>query len=319
MIRIGLIDLDTSHPGFFVPLLHRADDIRVTAVYDGGAAQTPEYVAGFAREHSIERVCASLEELAASVDGAMILSQNWDLHLERARPFLEAGKPVFIDKPIVGRLSDLKALLALADRTGAPLMGGSTMRFADELVALREKVAGLGGAVSAFASGPGDLLNYGAHVVEMVIAYFGARVEAVTHIGGDRSALFHFEQRGGPPVLVQLCSGQVLSTNGCLFAVTTERSVEVIQPQAGWTMRDSAFQAISRFFREGVPAVPVTESLEVVRILLAAAESRRTGQRIALAETPAGAGFDGAAYTRDFARLGAFQGDGLAARSVYAS
>ena len=85
------------------------------------------------------------------------------------------------------------------------------------------------------------------------------------------------------------------------------------------TMRDSAFQAMSRFFREGVPAVPVTESLEVARILLAAAESRRTGRRIALADIPAEAGFDGAAYTRDFARLGACQGDGLAARSVYAS
>lgn len=317
MIRIGLVDIDTTHPGFFVPLLHRAEDLRVTALYDGGAVQTADHVAGFAREHGIPRVCGSLQELVDSVDAAMVLSQNWDLHLERARPFLEAGKPVFIDKPIAGRLGDLEALADLAAKTGTPLAGGSTMRYADELVALREKVEGLGGAVSAWASGPGDLLNYGTHVMEMVLTFFGARVEAVTHIGGERSLLFHVALRGGPPVLVQFCSGQVLATNGCVLTVTTEKSVEVIQPPNGWTVRDSAFAALARFFREGVPPVPLAEAMQTVRVCLAAGESLRTGRRVALEEIPAGAGFDGAAYTREFARLGAWQKDGLKARSKF--
>lgn len=317
MINIGLIDLDTSHPAFFASLLRRTEDVRVTAVFDSGAVQTRDYVARFAAEHGIERICASLDELLSAVDGAMVLSQNWDAHLDRARPFLEAGKPVFIDKPIVGRLRDAEALLALAGRTGAPVMGGSTMRYVDEFAALREKAAGLGDMVSAFASGPGDVLNYGAHVVEMVTTFFGARVEAVTHIGGERSHLFLLEQRAGPPVVLQLSSGRVLASNGCVFALTTERSVEVVQPPNGWTMRDSTLRALTRFFREGVAPVPLEESLHVIRVCLAAAESRRAGRRVALADIPPGAGFDGAAYTRDFARLGAWQGDGLSARSLY--
>ncbi|MBX7213828.1 MAG: Gfo/Idh/MocA family oxidoreductase [Thermoflexales bacterium] len=317
MIRIGLVDVDTTHPGFFVPLLHQSPDLRVTALHDGGAVQTAEYVAGFAREHGIPQVCDSLDELVASVDAGLVLSQNWDLHLERARPFLEAGKPVFIDKPIAGRLADLEALQALAARTGTPVAGGSTMRYAEELVTLREKVAGLGGAVSAWASGPGDLLNYGTHILEMVLAFFGPQAEAVTHVGGKRSLLFHLELRDGPPVLVQFGSGKVMAGNGCVLVVTTGTSVEVVQPPNGWTMRNAAFAALGRFFREGVAPAPLADLLQSARVCLAAAEARRTGRRVALSELPSGAGFDGAAYTRDFARLGAWQKDGLDARAVY--
>ncbi|NDD54089.1 hypothetical protein EBZ39_09455 [bacterium] len=218
---------DIKDRTFFTNLLHRSPDMRVTAIYDGGAVQSSEYIAQFAREHGIPQICNSLDELVAQVDGGMVLSQNWDLHLERARPFLLAGKPVFIDKPMVGRLSDLNALLVLAKQTGTPVMGGSTMRFAAELGALRDKVTDLGGVVSAFASGPGDLLNFGAHVVEMITAFFGAHITTVSHIGGNPSHLFRLDQLDGPPIILQLGGGQNGPGNGCVLVLTTQRSVEV--------------------------------------------------------------------------------------------
>jgi hypothetical protein len=42
------------------------------------------------------------------------------------RPFLEAGRRVFIAKPIIGRPSDVTALRDLEARTAAPVMAGST-------------------------------------------------------------------------------------------------------------------------------------------------------------------------------------------------
>ena len=125
------------------------------------------------------------------------------------------------------------------------------------------------------------------------------------------------ELRDGPPVLVQFGSGKVMAGNGCVLVVTTGTSVEVVQPPNGWTMRNAAFAALGRFFREGVAPAPLADLLQSARVCLAAAEARRTGRRVALSELPSGAGFDGAAYTRDFARLGAWQKDGLDARAVY--
>src|SRR5437879_11867169 len=95
----------------------------------------PGIAQSFAQEFGVEKVCDSLLELVASVDVGMVLGQDWDLHLERARPFLEAGKPVFVDKPIAGRRRELDALVDRAARTGAPIRRGFSVRCADPIVA----------------------------------------------------------------------------------------------------------------------------------------------------------------------------------------
>src|SRR5437867_1141157 len=121
----------------WLPIINRTADLKVTAVWDGGEVHPSGYAERFAREHGVNGVCATLEELVASVDAGMVLGQNWDLHVERARPFLEAGKPVFIDKPVVGSVADAETPLALEARTGTPVMGGSALRYAEDVAAVR--------------------------------------------------------------------------------------------------------------------------------------------------------------------------------------
>ena len=131
MIRVGIVQLDTSHCEYFTPVVNDFEDLKVTAVWDDGWVRAPGYAEEFAREFDVEKVCASLDELVDSVDVGMLFGQNWDLHLEQARPFLEAGKRVFIDKPVVGSMRDVVvALRELSERTGVPVMGGSSLRYA---------------------------------------------------------------------------------------------------------------------------------------------------------------------------------------------
>lgn len=317
MIRVGLVDLDTSHPAFFAGLLHKREGFRVTALHDGGAVQPADYVRAFAREHGIATICDSVQALVDQVDCGLVLSQNWDLHLARARPFIAAGKPVFIDKPLAGSVADLDALLALAGN--APVMAGSTMRFARELGVLRQKARDLGGIVSAFATGPGDGLNFGAHVLEMVVAFFGARFEAVLPLPGAASQLSVLEQPGGPPVMLQLGGGENGPGNGCVLVATTPRSVEVLHPQGAWDMAEPAGDALCHFFRTGVAPAPLAEHAHVIRLCLAAAHAHATGRRMRLDALPATSRFDGGAFVNDYARLGAFQKDGLKARARYSA
>ena len=51
------------------------------------------------------------------------------LHYKYAKPFLEAGLPIFIDKPIACSISHAKKIIALAKRHHAPLMSASATRF----------------------------------------------------------------------------------------------------------------------------------------------------------------------------------------------
>ena len=113
MINIGVVDLDTSHPGAFHEILKEMDDVAVTAVCDMGDVNPPGFAEEYAEERGIETVCKSPEDMVDLVDAAMVQGCDWDRHLKRARPFLEAGKPTFIDKPTFGKLRDGLAIQEL--------------------------------------------------------------------------------------------------------------------------------------------------------------------------------------------------------------
>jgi hypothetical protein len=318
MIRVGLVDLDNAHPVAYTPILQRLDDVRVTAVYDHGDVQSPEFVLRFAQGNGIERVCHSLEELVGAVDVGMLHGQNWDKHVERARPFLEAGKPVFIDKPIVGRRRDAEALLALAQRTGTPVLGGSALRFANEVAATRIERAGWGRIYSAYLCGPGDFFNFGSHFMAVVGGFFGARVEAATWLGEGDDNLFMLEQRGEARLVVQLAAGTGYPQHLCYLAMATDKGMQVVAPQ-GATVAEAAMRAFAQFARTHKAPVPLEGLLDDSLSLVMAAHARHTKRRVTLPELPPDAGFDGAAFTQTFARNGGYAGSGLTyARAQYA-
>jgi predicted dehydrogenase len=308
MIRVGVVDPDTSHGELYPPIVNRSGDVRVTAVFDGGSVHPAGWATGYGSRFGIENVCSSLAELVEAVDVGMVMGQDWDLHVERARPFLEAGKRVFIDKPIVGRMRDVDELVRLSDRTGVPVMAGSVLRYAPALRALRDRVEAIGPVVSAFASGPHDFFNYGVHAAAMLGGYFGPGVEAVTHIRGGTTDLLLVERRSGPPIVLQLSTPDGWEYSFFL-ALTTDRSgVEAAKFVCDDPFSDEMMAAqlteFVDFARGAPPRVALPDVLEEVTLCLAAAESRRTGRRVALAEIPATAAFDGAAFTRAYAIAG---------------
>ena len=105
-MKIGVVDLDTSHPQNWIPI-ERELGHDVVGVWDGGSVHPPKYVRDFAAEHNIPRVYESLDELAADVDCAIVHGCDWDTHIAKSHPFIEAGKSVLVDKPIAGNLADL--------------------------------------------------------------------------------------------------------------------------------------------------------------------------------------------------------------------
>ena len=77
MIRIGLVDLCTSHPGSFVPIIREQfGDLQVVAVWDGGSVRPAGYAKEFAKEHQIEATPDALEELVALVDAGIMMIRS---------------------------------------------------------------------------------------------------------------------------------------------------------------------------------------------------------------------------------------------------
>ena len=139
-LKIGMIGLDTSHCLEFTKLLH-ADSpdpqlagCRVVAVYPKGSpdiessvSRVPEYKAKI--EALGVEVTDDLPAMLQGVDAVLLETNDGRPHLAQATAVIEAGKPLFIDKPVAGSLADAIAIYRLARDRGVPVFNSSALRF----------------------------------------------------------------------------------------------------------------------------------------------------------------------------------------------
>lgn len=174
MFRIGTVNIDTSHAPSFAEILQKGDVARYTCVYNDGF-RTDEEVDAFITRFGLEKRYTSLEEMAGNVDIAFIQGCDWDRHLALAEPFVKAGVPVFIDKPIVGNLRDCHTLEAWA-ASGAVILGTSALRYTyehDDFFSV--PAADRGDIVHVTTSVGVDEFNYAIHAVESIMGFMQRR------------------------------------------------------------------------------------------------------------------------------------------------
>ena len=181
MLKFGAITIDVSHPSAFAAKLAEGERGRYTAVYND-SFRSEEEVKEFSEKFGV-KICSSLEELAESVDIGMIHGCNWDRHLSYIEPFIKLGKPVFIDKPLVGNLAECRKLLEYS-KNGAKIIGSSCLRYAEEVAevkaALKEKNAHV---LHVDATVGTDDFNYAIHAIEEICTLIEAKPESARHIG----------------------------------------------------------------------------------------------------------------------------------------
>lgn len=182
MIKIGVVNIDTSHPMGFAEVMEKDMRAKYIAIYNDSFRLDDE-VEGFIKRFGVEKRCSTIEELADSSDIGFIQGCDWDAHIGYAMAFIERGKPVFIDKPVVGSLKDCMKLEELV-RNGATIIGSSSARYAYEIVQFVEiPVEERGEIVSVYGTSGVDEFNYGIHIVEAIGAIAGRGAQSVKFIG----------------------------------------------------------------------------------------------------------------------------------------
>lgn len=304
MIRIGAVNIDTSHPLAFGEALEGMGRARYVGVYNDSFRSDDE-VLGFMRRFGLEKRCDSLDELAGMCDIGFIHGCNWDDHLRCAEPFIRRGKPVFIDKPLVGNLRDCRRVETLV-RNGAVILGSSSLRYAHEIQEyLARPVEERGETVQLFGTGGVDEFNYGVHIVEGAGGLLGGGAQWVRYLGRAGSDDCYAES-----YYVQYGSGKSFIFNTFTgvwqpfdLTVMTTRATHQFTVDAT-RLYGALLEQICNYM-EGKPSLlaPVDALLESVRIMLAAAASRaRDGARVALGELEdGGPSYDGAKFQQGYA------------------
>ncbi|MDB6170252.1 MAG: oxidoreductase [Verrucomicrobia bacterium] len=297
-LNIGLVGLDTSHVEGFASLLHdpkNPDHVaggRIVAGFPGGSPDFPlsaSRVEGYTRklrdEHQV-RMLGSPREVAESVDAVLHTTVDGRLHLAQFAEIAPLRRPVFLDKPFAVTSADARAIAALARQHGTPLFSSSSLRFAGALQAALADQAG-GRIFGADFHGPLNLQPtqpgffwYGIHTAEMLFATLGAgcaRVRAISTADHEVAVGTWHDGRIG------VIRGNRVANNSFGGVIHREKAHQWVdvdrgrRPDAGLTV------AIMEFFRGGPSPVPLDETVEIIRFLEAANESRdRGGADVAL-------------------------------------
>ena len=301
-MRIGIVDLDTSHPQNWIPI-ERQLGHKVIGVWDGGSVHPAGYATKFAQEHNIPRVFSSLQEMVGEVDCAIIHGCNWDTHIAKARPFVEAGKSVLIDKPLAGNPHDLTQLRQWAKR-GARITGGSSLRFCVETRDwLARPLSERGMPHTVLCGCAVDEFNYGIHAYSMLSGILGPGIHSVQHLGQDVQRRIRVNWRDGRMGLIIV--GATQAWMPFYASIVTERSC--FQYQAETSRLYQALLEVTLPYLAGEtehPPLPMDQLLEPELCALAARQSWLEGGReVAIAElTDDRDGYDGQAFAEGYRR-----------------
>jgi len=283
-----MIGLDTSHVIAFTKLLNdpkakgHVEGGKVVAAFKGGSRDVESSwsrVEGYTKQLQEEfgvRIVPTIEELCRDVDAVLLESVDGRPHLEQARPVIEAGKPLFIDKPVAGSLRDAIEIYRLAQKKGVPVFSSSSYRFYESLIEARK--IDVGEIRNVISYGPAhtephhpDLFWYGVHPTEALFTVLGRGCESVVRTSTEDS-----------DVITGVWSGGRIGTLVALRKGPTPHKVIIFGSKATAEQKGSGdyaplVQEIMKFFRTRVAPVPPEETVELFAFMEAADESKRNG------------------------------------------
>jgi predicted dehydrogenase len=289
VVRVGIIGCDTSHVPAFTKIFNdpkSAGDLagfRVVAAFPGGSPDLPKDSIGripkFVDEikKSGVEIVDSIPALLERVDVVLLESVDGRPHFAQAKPVIEAGKPLFIDKPLAGSLADAIAIAELAKKHNVPWFSSSSLRFGPGIQGLRKNDK-VGKIIGCDAYGPcpteehhPDLFWYGVHGVEILYTLMGPGCETVTRSHTD-----------GADVVVGVWRGGRIGTfrgirQGKSDYGATAFGDKGVAASTGFGGYQPLAEQIATFFKTRQPPVAAEETIELFAFMEAADESKRQG------------------------------------------
>ncbi len=121
MLKLGILDFDTSHAIEFTKRLnHLGDDkeqwvdgAKIVIGCPGESKLSPDRIAGYADQMKKWEIplVDKPSDMIGKVDAVLIEAVDGSVHYERAKPFLEAGIPCYVDKPFTCSIADAASWL----------------------------------------------------------------------------------------------------------------------------------------------------------------------------------------------------------------
>jgi len=297
MIKLGLVSEVTNyHTLAFSRLINGADDskpendrtttmkgipipdARIVSIYD----PNPDEAKKLSKARFIDHVARSLEKMyKQGLDGVIVITNDATMdHGEQSIGFLEQGIPTYIDKPLAPTLEKAERLITLSREKGALMMSCSALRYARELEEFqkgREEVGEI--VVGVGVAAVGEVLRYGIHPLELVHTVIGRGVEYVQNVGDEGSNVVKIAYPDGRRIVLLAFKNISYTLEGVFYGKKGRRAV--IVKDDGYFYSNMLKHFVEGIKNKRMP-IPLEDTLEIVKICLAAERSLKTGERVYL-------------------------------------
>jgi virulence factor len=285
MLKFGILDFDTSHAVEFTKRFNHkeiaedqwVDGAGVVIGCPGESKLSPERIPEYTA--AMKKLGVPLvdkpEEMIGKVDVMLIEAVDGSVHYDRARPFLEAGIPCFVDKPFTCSVADARKIVNLAAKKKLPLFSSSSLRFAPDLVAYTAEPKH-GKILGAVAWGPASLhernpglFHYGIHAVEVLYTLMGPGCESVTCTSDKSVDVVTGHWKDGRMATVRGTRSGPGAYGAVAFA---EKAVTPLAIDAKYIYRE-LLKKIVETYTTGKPPIDVSVTVEIVAFIEAAWKS----------------------------------------------
>jgi len=230
-----------------------------------------------AASSGIENIAERAEDMIGKVDAVILARDDAEFHVEMAKPFIEAGIPVFIDKPLAIKQEDLD-WFEEQHAAGRFIMSCSSMRYANECRVVKQDITSLGKLELVTAVGKKDWLKYGVHMIEAMFATLDdPKVATVQHIGERGKDVVHITFEDGLPATIHL----FMDISGT-FRLTFfgQKAWKMAEIKNSYSMfRDNIIEFL-RSVKEGKSRLDFGITKNIINTVIAAEASRLSGGKI---------------------------------------
>jgi hypothetical protein len=235
MKRIAIIGAESSHAAAYTKFITQAteaSELEIVGVWSDEQAAAKK----LAEKYGV-KIMSRPDECVGNIDGLIVTTRDGSTHYTYAKPYIQSGICMLIDKPITVSEADALSFMAELRKKNVRAIGGSTLKHDPNLAMLKQKSAdstdGLVKAPLMSNSKYGGFFFYAEHLVDIVCELFGRYPKSVSATKNGDQTIVKFNYG------THSCTGIYCENDSRFFA-------EVYTPQGNFsqTIADCGLEAL---------------------------------------------------------------------------
>ena len=216
------------------------------------------------------------EDMIGKVDAVICATDIGSEHVERCRPFMEAGIPMFIDKPMTDNEKDLRTMVKWHDE-GKKFLSSSSARYVKAMEPYYKNHYELGRLMYVCQPMCKKWETYGIHALEEVFPLLGEGFLSIQNTGTYDRNMIHITHKSGCDVHIPL-SADMYGAFGCTMLIGSVGNKIISDGDSFYSFKKQ-MEVFIEYLRSGERPYPFTETIELTKLVIGGTRSREEGGR----------------------------------------